>query len=279
MKKIVALIVIAVSAVGCQSNPITGRSQMMLVSEESAIAQSKEAYSAMIKPLAEEGKVNNDPAVLKRVETITSRIVAQAVKYRPEAENWDWSIRVIDDPETVNAWCMAGGRMAIYTGLIDKLKATDDEIAQVMGHEISHALLAHTAERMSRALAMQLGIITVAATQERDTQGQLLVQGVALAAIVALELPNSRTAEAEADVVGIELAAKAGYNPYAAETLWKKMAEQSGSGESRFDFLSTHPAPVKRMETLRELAPKMMVYYEDPAPRPTYAINTSPPAP
>ena len=279
MKKIVALIVIAVSAVGCQSNPITGRSQMMLVSEESAIAQSKEAYSAMIKPLAEKGKVNNDAAVLKRVETITSRIVAQAVKYRPEAENWDWSIRVIDDPETVNAWCMAGGRMAIYTGLINKLEATDDEIAQVMGHEISHALLAHTAERMSRALAMQLGIITVAATQERDTQGQLLVQGVALAAIVALELPNSRTAEAEADVVGIELAARAGYNPYAAEALWKKMAQQSGSGESRFDFLSTHPAPVKRMETLRELAPKMMVYYEDPAPRPTYAINTSPPAP
>ena len=233
----------------------------------------------MIGPLAEKGKVNSDPAVLARVERITSRIVAQAVKYRPEAENWNWSIRVIDDPETVNAWCMAGGRMAIYTGLIEKLNATDDEIAQVMGHEISHALLAHTAERMSRALAMQLGIVGVAATQESDTQGQLVVTGAALAAVVALELPNSRTAEAEADVVGIELAAKAGYDPRAAETLWKKMAEQSGSGESRFDFLSTHPAPVKRMETMRALAPKMMVYYEDASPRPMYAINTSPPAP
>ncbi len=279
MKNILAIIVVAVSLTGCQSNPVTGRSQLMLISEDTAIAQSAEAYSAMVKPLAEKGKVNSDPKVLARVETITSRIVAQAVKYRPEAENWNWSIRVIDDPETVNAWCMAGGRMAIYTGLIEKLNATDDEIAQVMGHEISHALLAHTAERMSRALAMQLGIIGVAATQSSDTQGSMVVQGVSLAAVVALELPNSRTAESEADVVGIELAAKAGYDPRAAETLWKKMAEQSGSGESRFDFLSTHPAPVKRMETLRELAPKMMVYYNDPSPRPTYPINTSPAAP
>ncbi len=279
MKNILAIIVVAVSLTGCQSNPVTGRSQLMLISEDTAIAQSAEAYSAMVKPLAEKGKVNSDPKVLARVETITSRIVAQAVKYRPEAENWNWSIRVIDDPETVNAWCMAGGRMAIYTGLIEKLNATDDEIAQVMGHEISHALLAHTAERMSRALAMQLGIIGVAATQSSDTQGSMVVQGVSLAAVVALELPNSRTAESEADVVGIELAAKAGYDPRAAETLWKKMAQQSGSGESRFDFLSTHPAPVKRMETLRELAPKMMVYYNDPSPRPTYPINTSPAAP
>ncbi len=279
MKNILAIIVVAVSLTGCQSNPVTGRSQLMLISEDTAIAQSAEAYSAMVKPLAEKGKVNSDPKVLARVETITSRIVAQAVKYRPEAEDWNWSIRVIDDPETVNAWCMAGGRMAIYTGLIEKLNATDDEIAQVMGHEISHALLAHTAERMSRALAMQLGIIGVAATQSSDTQGSMVVQGVSLAAVVALELPNSRTAESEADVVGIELAAKAGYDPRAAETLWKKMAEQSGSGESRFDFLSTHPAPVKRMETLRELAPKMMVYYNDRSPRPTYPINTSPAAP
>ncbi len=279
MKNILAIVVVAVFVTGCQSNPVTGRSQLMLISEDTAIAQSAEAYSAMVKPLAEKGKVNSDPKVLARVETITSRIVAQAVKYRPESENWNWSIRVIDDPETVNAWCMAGGRMAIYTGLIEKLNATDDEIAQVMGHEISHALLAHTAERMSRALAMQLGIIGVAATQSSDTQGSMVVQGVSLAAVVALELPNSRTAESEADVVGIELAAKAGYDPRAAETLWKKMAEQSGSGESRFDFLSTHPAPVKRMETLRELAPKMMVYYNDPSPRPTYPINTSPAAP
>lgn len=275
MKKIFVLILTVAVVAGCTTNPITGRSQMMLISEETAIEQSGEAYKAMLKPLEEKGKVNNNAVLVKRVETITSRLVAQAVLYRPESKTWDWSIRVIDDPETVNAWCMAGGRMAIYTGLIDKLDATNDEIAQVMGHEISHALLAHTAERMSRAIAMQLGIITIAATQGSDTQGQLVVQGAALAAIVALELPNSRTAESEADVLGIELAAKAGYDPHAAETLWEKMAKVGGSGESRFDFLSTHPAPVKRMETLRELVPEMMPYYEQPGPRPTFPISVS----
>jgi len=275
LKKHLALFAIIVVFAGCQSNPITGRSQFMVVSEESAIIQSASAYAAVLKPLSDEGKVNSDPAVVARIETITSRLVAQAIAYRPETEAWDWSVRVIDEPETVNAWCMAGGRMAIYTGLIDKLEATDDEIAQVMGHEISHALLAHTAEKMSRAMAMQIGLITAAVAAPNSTEGQLAVTGAAMAAVVALELPNSRTAESEADVVGIEIAAKAGYDPRAAETLWAKMAEVGGSGDSRFDFLSTHPAPVKRMETLRELAPEMMPYYEDKSPRPTFPINVS----
>lgn len=275
MKKIIAFIVVAIALGGCQTNPITGRAQIMLISEDYAISESRTAYAAMLKPLAEEGKVDNDPEVVQRVETITSRLVAQAVLYRPETEAWEWSVRVIDEPDTVNAWCMAGGRMAIYTGLIDKLEATDDEIAQVMGHEISHALLAHTAEKMSRALALQLGLTAAAFSQSNSGSGQVAVQGAALAAIIALELPNSRNAEAEADVVGIEIAAKAGYDPRAAEVLWSKMADVGGSGESRFDFLSTHPAPVKRMETLRELAPSMMPYYEDPSPRPTFPLNQS----
>ena len=275
MKKIVVLILAVVAIGGCKTNPITGRSQMMLISEQTAIEQSAQAYASMLKPLEEKGKINTNAAQVARVQTITSRLVAQAVLYRPETKSWHWSVRVIDDPKTVNAWCMAGGRMAIYTGLIDKLNATDDEIAQVMGHEISHALLSHTTERMSRAIAMQLGIITVAATQGSDTQGQLVTEGAALAAIVALELPNSRTAESEADVLGIELAAKAGYDPHAAETLWAKMAKESGSGESRFDFLSTHPAPVKRMETLEALVPKMMPYYEKPGPRPTFPVDVT----
>jgi len=274
MKKLIALAAIAIFLGGCESNPITGRSQIMLVSEDQAISQSKTAYTEMLSPLAKEGKINNDAATLNRVKTITERLVAQAIRYRPETQNWEWSVRVIDDPDTVNAWCMAGGRMAIYTGLINKLNATDHEIAQVMGHEISHALLSHTAEKMSRAMAIQLGLGAAAATQSDDTKGQIALQGMALAAVVALELPNSRTAEAEADVVGIEIAAKAGYDPRAAETLWAKMAKVGGSGESRFDFLSTHPAPVKRMETLRDLAPKMMPYYEDKAPRPIHPVNT-----
>jgi predicted Zn-dependent protease len=258
---------------GCETNPVTGRSQLMLVSEDSAIVASKDAYVAMLKPAAEKGKLNNDPALKARVDRITGRLVAQAIKYRPETEAWEWSVEVIDDPKTVNAWCMAGGRMAIYTGLVEKVKPTDDELAQVMGHEITHALVKHTAERMSRALALQLGVTALAVSQRDSPSAGLKVSGAALAAVVALELPNSREAETEADRIGIELAAKAGYHPQAAVTLWQKMAQVGGGGESRFDFLSTHPAPARRMETLAALVPQMMPYYQDPSPRPVYQLR------
>jgi predicted Zn-dependent protease len=152
---------------------------------------------------------------------------------------------------------MAGGKMAIYTGLIKKLNATDDEIAQVMGHEISHALANHSAERMSVALASELAVTTISVMTESSAETTALT---AAAAQVALTLPNSRTSEAEADVLGIEIAAKAGYNPNAAISLWQKMEQVSGSGG--FEFLSTHPAPENRQEKLRRLIPTMMPYYQ-----------------
>ncbi len=224
----------------CETNPVTGRQQLMLVSEDMAITESKEAYAAMLQPLEKKGQIDNNPAVSARVRTITGRLIAQAIKYRPETQSWEWSVKVIDEPKTVNAWCMAGGRMAIYTGLIDQLKATDDELAQVMGHEISHALAKHTAERMSRAMAMQMGLGVLAATQQSSRYGDLTLTGAQLAAVVALELPNSREAETEADRIGIELAAKAGYDPKAAMTLWDKMAKVGGGRQFQLRF-SLHP--------------------------------------
>jgi predicted Zn-dependent protease len=205
-----------------------------------------------------------------RVHEITAKLIAQAVKFRPETKSWDWRIKVIDDPDTVNAFCMAGGKMAIYSGLILKLKATDDEIAQVMGHEIAHALSAHTAEKMSVAMATDLAVTAYAVT--RDEPGVALA-GASLAAALAIKLPNSRTAESEADVIGIELAARAGYNPNAAVSLWKKMAEASGN-DGEFDFFSTHPAPEKRRQNLRKLVPKMMPYYEQKGDRPVYPLKS-----
>jgi predicted Zn-dependent protease len=273
MRRLIPVALLAAALSGCETNPVTGRSQLMLVSEDSAIAASKDAYVAMLKPVAQKGKLNNDPALKARVDRITGRLVAQAIKYRPETEGWEWSVEVIDDPKTVNAWCMAGGRMAIYTGLVQQIKPTDDELAQVMGHEITHALAKHTAERMSRALALQFGVTALAVSQRDNPSAGLVVEGAALAAVVALELPNSRGAETEADRIGIELAAKAGYDPRAAVTLWKKMGEVSGGGESRFDFFSTHPAPPKRMETLAGLVPQMMPYYKDPSPRPVFPLK------
>jgi len=263
-------IFLLVLLVACATNPVTGRKQLMLISEKQSISASREAYVKMLEPLEEDGKIDSDPKLAKRINLITAKLIAQALIYRPETESWDWRVKIIDDPETVNAFCMAGGMMAIYTGLVEQLDATDDELAQVMGHEIAHALSAHTAERMSIALATNLAVTGFALT--RDQPGVALA-GASLAAALAIQLPNSRQSESEADVIGIELAARAGYDPHAAVSLWKKMAEVSGN-DSNFDFLSTHPAPSKRMEKLGKLIPEMLPLYEAKEERPLYPLKS-----
>lgn len=240
----------------CASN-IAGRKQLMLISEDSAISASKQAYVNTLQPFQKAGKLNNDSKTVARINKITNKLIQQAIIMRPKTKSWAWSVQVIDDPKMVNAWCMAGGKMAIYTGLIEKLNATDDEIAQVMGHEISHALANHSAERMSIAMANNLALGILQQTNKVSNQNLALA---AQAAQIALTLPNSRTGETEADVIGIELAAKAGYNPNAAVTLWQKMAQVSGGGG--VEFLSTHPSPSNRQAELRKLIPKMMPYYK-----------------
>jgi predicted Zn-dependent protease len=147
----VCLPLVAVLMVACATSP-TGRPQLVLVSEESAIAASKQAYTQMLKPYADQGKIDSDPALKARVSRITGYLIAQAIEMRPETRNWEWRITIIDDPETVNAWAMAGGKMALYTGLVQQLYATDDELGQVLGHEIAHALAKHSAEKMLAAL-------------------------------------------------------------------------------------------------------------------------------
>jgi predicted Zn-dependent protease len=266
MKRFTILALISLLLIACATSP-TGRRQLMLVSEESAISASKEAYAQTLKPLTEEGKVDNDPVLKKRVTEITERLVAQAVKMRPETARWEWSIKVIDDPEVVNAWCMAGGKMALYTGLIEKVQATNDEIAQVMGHEIAHALANHQAEKMSVSMATAAGVAAVGVASDRPG---LAMSGAAAAAMLAVKLPNSRAAETEADRIGIELAAKAGYDPRAAVTLWEKMGKVGGSHPPQ--FLSTHPAPQNRKQTLGALVPKMMPYYQSKQPRPIFKL-------
>ena len=267
MKRFTILALISLLLVACATSP-TGRRQLMLVSEETAISASKEAYAQTLKPLSEEGKVDNDPVLTKRVTEITERLVAQAVKMRPATSRWDWSIKVIDDPEVVNAWCMAGGKMAIYTGLIEKVQTSDDEIAQVMGHEIAHALANHQAEKMSVSMATSVGVAAVGVASDRPG---IAMSGAAAAALLAIKLPNNRTAETEADRIGIELAAKAGYDPRAAVTLWEKMGKVGG-GNRQPQFLSTHPAPENRKQALGALVPRMMPYYESKQPRPIFKL-------
>ncbi|HFD92027.1 MAG TPA: M48 family peptidase [Gammaproteobacteria bacterium] len=265
-KRVLAILLLALLLISCASAPITGRSQFLLISEEESIKASEPAYFEMLKEPAQQGKIDNDPSLKARVETITGRIIAQAIALRPETTDWKWSIHIIDDPETVNAWAMAGGRMALYTGLVEKIEPSDDELAQVMGHEIAHALAKHTAEKMSVALASDLAVTAVAASQDNS---DLALVGATLAAALAIKLPNSRTAESEADRIGIELAARAGYDPRAAVTLWQKMKKASG-GKAPLELLSTHPAPQTRIKDLQALVPKMMPYYQKQGSRPVY---------
>ncbi len=254
----VALVLLAV-VLACATSP-TGRRQLMLISEERAIAASKEAYLTQLAPLAQDGLVDNDPKVVARIRKITGRLITEAIVMRPDTADWEWSVAVIDDPKMVNAWCMAGGRMAIYTGLIQQLDATDDEIAQVMGHEIAHALANHTAERMSVAIASTAAAVAGGTALAIYTdRPAIAMSGAAAAAVLAIKLPNSRASESEADVIGIELAARAGYDPRAAQTLWQKMGAVGGTGPP--EFLSTHPSPTTRQRDLAALAPQWMDVY------------------
>lgn len=263
-----ALILLILTA--CTTSP-TGRSQLMLVSPEQAISASREAYVQTLKPLQSEGKVDSNLATASRVRQITGRIISQAIILFPASRTWEWSVKVIDEPETVNAWCMAGGKMAIYTGLLEKVKPTDDELAQVMAHEISHALANHTAEKMSVAMATQMGMMGVAVVAGDSKYSGMALSGSALAAAMAVTLPNSRSAESEADIMGIELAARAGYDPRAAASLWEKMGKVGGASPPQ--FLSTHPSPANRQSELRVLAEKMMPYYLQQVPRPVYPLR------
>jgi predicted Zn-dependent protease len=247
-----ALGVVCTCLISCATSP-TGRSQFILISPDAAIIESEAAYLDTVRQLDKEDKLVSDPLTVARVARITGQLVSIAVADYSESADWKWSVAIVDDTETVNAWCMAGGRMAVYTGLFDQLELTDDEFAQIMGHEIAHALANHTAERMSRAMATSLGVAMIGAAS--DNSGAA-VAGATAVATLALTLPNSREAENEADIMGMILATKAGFDPEAAVTLWQKMGDLSD--ERPAEFLSTHPAPENRQAALNAMIPSML---------------------
>ena len=240
----------------------------MLISPEKAILFSEEAYVEMLAPIDEDGLLDNDPVLVKRVKDITGRIIAQAIKRFPHTREWNWKIKVIDEPDNVNAWSMAGGQMAVYTGLIDQVQPTDEELAHVIGHEVAHALANHTAEKMSVAMATELTLLGIA---QAAGDGSGLLVGAELAATLAIDMPNSRGAEREADQIGMSLATKAGYNPYAAVSLWEKMAELNE--DELPEWLSTHPSPKNRQKELRAMAANMMLFYRAKGDYPTYSFD------
>lgn len=259
----VVLTIAALGASGCQTVKTTQagvvgvkREQRMAVSEAALESAAGKQYSQLMAQAAKQGKLNADPAQYARVKEIAERLIPQTKAFRPDAVNWKWEVNVLNSPD-VNAWCMPGGKIAVYTGLIEKLKITDDELAAVMGHEISHALREHSRERASEQAVANIGI-TVLATVAGI--GQLGQKGMEYAYQGLLGLPNSRTHETEADRMGVELAARAGFDPRAAISLWKKMGEIGGGEPPK--FLSTHPPRAERMRDLTAYSEKVMPLYQ-----------------
>ncbi|HEY8119306.1 MAG TPA: M48 family metallopeptidase [Methylophilaceae bacterium] len=240
------------------------RKQTFLLSQKQVESMSAQNYVQTLKTADSKKALNPDAAETARVRAIAQRLIAQTPVFRSDAANWKWEINVQQSKE-VNAYCMAGGKIMVYTGLIEQIKPTDDELAAVMGHEISHALREHSREQMSEAYMQQFGLLGLAAvvgiaTKDSSNAGTTLAVGSTVAA-VALTLPHSRRDEHEADEIGLELAARAGYNPNAALTLWEKMGKVGGSKPP--EFLSTHPSDAARMDDIRRLIPKVMPLYEE----------------
>jgi predicted Zn-dependent protease len=214
-------------------------------------------YRQTIQQAGNKGALDQNKAMTERVQRIANRLIPQTVVFRPDAQKWKWETHVIKSDE-LNAWCMPGGKIAVYSGLIEKLKLTDDELAAVMGHEISHALREHAWERASQAANANLGL-SVAGALLGVSGGGMDMAGLVYQ--VTFELPNSRGQETEADRMGVELAARAGYDPRASVSLWQKM-NQADSGGAPPKFLSTHPPSAERQTDLADYAQRVMPLYE-----------------
>jgi predicted Zn-dependent protease len=258
-----AVAALAVFTSGCETVKTTSsgavgvdRKQQMLVDSATIEKGAAEAYANELKAAREKGVLDTDKAQLARVTTVARRIVAQTSTFRPDAANWNWEFHVQKTDE-LNAYCMPGGRIMVYSGLIQKLDATDAELATVLGHEIAHALREHTRERVSRAYAQQL-VLSGAAAVAGVSEG---AAGIAnMVADVTFQLPFSRDQESEADTIGLELMARAGYDPHAAVSLWNKMSAAAGAGGTP-KFLSTHPAPKERIKDIEKNLPRVLPLY------------------
>lgn len=256
--------VLSLSLLGCVTTQTTQsglvgieRQQMFMVSQSEMIEGSEQAYAQVLQKAQEENKLNKDSATLARLQRIMQDLIPHTAQFRPEAVNWNWQVNLISE-ETLNAWIMPGGRIMFYSGLIDKLQLNDDEIAAIMGHEMAHDLREHARERASQAQMTQLGLGLVGQLAGVDGMSLDLAATVINVAVL---LPFSRVHEVEADRIGIELAARAGYDPAASVGIWQRMAALS-TGGSAPEFLSTHPSYDSRIRDLTEYAKRLQPTYE-----------------
>lgn len=261
--RLTAGVLLAGGLAGCQTvNTTQGgavgveRKQMMMVSSQEMEQAASQNYRQVLQKAASQGALDRNPAQVERVRTVAARLIPVTGVFRPDAPRWKWEVHVISSKE-LNAWCMAGGKIAFYSGIIEGLQLSDDEMAAVMGHEIAHALREHSREQASEQMVTNLGVNVLGAVLGVDSSG------LGKLAQLGIGLPHSRAHETEADRMGVELAARAGYDPRAAIGLWQKMA-RAGGGQGP-EWMSTHPSTQSRIEDLRVYAARVLPLYEQAA--------------
>jgi predicted Zn-dependent protease len=247
----------------CSTVPLTGRKQLSLIPASQMLGMSYSEYGTFLK----ENKLSSDAQATAMVKRIGSRVQGAVERYFKEKgiegslAGYQWEFNLVEDKQ-VNAWCMPGGKVVVYTGI---LPVTQNEtgLAVVMGHEIAHAVAEHGNERMSQGMLAQLGGMALdAALKDKPEQTRSLWLGAfGLGAQVGVLLPFSRTQESEADELGLTFMAMAGYNPQDAVTFWQRMAANKG-GQAPPEFLSTHPSDDTRIRQIQEHMPEAMKYYK-----------------
>lgn len=256
---LVAALVIGGTLSGCMSTTgadLTGsnRKQLMLISSDELNAQSSQEFKQLTEHARQKGLLDTTSPTAKRVKTVFNRLLPHTNVFRPDGHQFNWQIEVIKSNET-NAFAMPGGKMVVYTGIVNQLKLTDDELAAIIGHEMAHVLREHSREQVSQDLAKTQGLSLIGkfaglSSGQTDLAAQM--------GNLAISLPFSRTMETEADRIGLEMMARAGYNPEGAVTLWQKMASLGASG----GMFSTHPASEAREKELKKFIPTLMPLYE-----------------
>ncbi len=263
LKIFIPIILIAITFYYCSTVPITGRSQLHLISSADLNALSFQQYTEFL----QQNKLSTNAQNTNMVKSVGLKIQKAVENYfaqhnlSNELNGYAWEFNLVESPE-VNAWCMPGGKVVVYTGI---LPITENEtgLAVVMGHEISHAIAQHGAERMSQGLMQQLGgaALSVAIQNEPEATQNIFMTAYGLGSTIGVILPYNRTQESEADRLGLIFMAMAGYNPNAALDFWTRMS-QSKTGGSPPEFLSTHPSDQTRIENLKSYMPEALQYYK-----------------
>ena len=241
------------------------KSRLLLLPASIVDRSAAQQYQQLMRAASQKDLLNNDKAQLERLRAITRALIPHSQRFNANAAQWRWEVNLITS-KSVNAFCMPGGKIAFFSGIIDQLQLSDAEIAVIMGHEIGHALLEHGRARMSEQVLKSVGISVAAAVFNLgQVSGELLAQ----AANLAVSLPYARRQESDADLVGLELAARAGHDPRAAAVVWQKMARLAQAGGGRGQppqFLSTHPSHDNRIREIEANLPRVLPLYGKPNP-------------